>query len=118
MVEEFRLVVPVLREEEICIADAGETQVDVRGDPNRSFMFDHSGPVYVPGSKTVIAVPFEGEEPDFFRIRPPTHGSAPPRAEIRDGELFLTLPFDSPLVIRPLLALLRTVQVFRIPSSL
>jgi hypothetical protein len=53
-------------------------------------MFDHSGPLYVPGNKTVIAVPFEGGEPDFFRIRPQTYGSAPPRAEIRDGELLLT----------------------------
>jgi hypothetical protein len=37
-----------------------------------------------------IAVPFEGEEADFFRIQPQTWGSAPPRAEIRDGELLFT----------------------------
>jgi hypothetical protein len=85
LAEEFRLVVPVLREEEICIADAGETQVDVRGDPNRSFMFDHSGPFYVPGNKTVIAVPFEGGEPDFFRIRPQTYGSAPRAPRLGTG---------------------------------
>ena len=88
--KEFRLVVPVLREEEICIVDAGEVQVDVRGDPQRPFMFDRSGPVYVAGNKIVISVPFEGVEPGFFRIRPQTYGSAPPRAEIRDGELLLT----------------------------
>jgi hypothetical protein len=90
LVEEFRLEVPVLREKEIYIADACETQVDVSGDPNRLFMFDHSGPFHVPGNKTVIAVPYEGGEADFFRIQPQTYGSVSPRAEIRDGELLLT----------------------------
>jgi hypothetical protein len=90
LVEEFRLAVPVIKEEGICIADAGEAQVDVSGDPNRLFMFDLSGPVYVPGNKTVIAVPFEGGDADFFRIQPQTYGSVSPRARIGDRELLLT----------------------------
>jgi hypothetical protein len=72
LVEEFQLDVPVLKDGESYIAHAGETQVDVSGDPHRMMMFDDSGPYYVPGSKTVIAVPFEGKEADFFRIQPQT----------------------------------------------
>lgn len=61
-VEEFRLNVPVIKDEDIYIADARETQVDVNHDPMRRFFYDHhSGPAYVPGNKTVIAVPFEGD---------------------------------------------------------
>ena len=81
--------VPVLKDEDIYIAYAGETQVDVSRDPNR-MMFGDSEPFYVPGNKTVIAVPFEGGMADFFRIRPQTLGSAPPRAEIKNGELLFT----------------------------
>src|ERR1700737_2307445 len=66
VIQEFRLEVPVIKDGEIYIASAGETQVDVSGDPMRRFFHDrHSGPVHVPGNKTVIAVPFEGDS-EFF----------------------------------------------------
>jgi hypothetical protein len=54
LVEQFRLHVPVLKDEESYIAHAGETQVDVSGDPYRMMMFDPSRPYYVPGNKTVF----------------------------------------------------------------
>ena len=63
-------------------------QVDVRGDPNRSFMFDHSGTFYVPGNKTVIAVPFR-ERTGLFPDLPLTYGSNS-RAPTREGEFLLT----------------------------
>src|SRR5215469_14500373 len=82
VVEELRMNVPVIKEDEIYIADAGEAQVDVSRDPMRRFLLDHhSGPFYVPGNKTVIAVPFEGDA-EFFKIKPQTYYLNPPRARI------------------------------------
>jgi hypothetical protein len=88
LVEEFRLTVPIIKDEDIYIASAGETQVDVSGDPMRG-IFDRSQPFYVPGNKTVIAVPFEGD-PEFFRIQPLSYTMNPPRGEITKSEILLT----------------------------
>jgi hypothetical protein len=90
LVGEFRLNVPVIKDEEIYIASAGETQVDVSGDPMRRFIYDnHAGPAYVPGNKTVIAVPFEGNS-EFFKIQPQSYTLSPPRGEITKSEILLT----------------------------
>jgi len=90
VVEEFRLDVPVIKDDEIYIAHAGETQVDVSRDPMRRFIYDaYSGPAYVPGNRTVIAVPFEGDS-GFFKIRPQTATSNPPQGEITENEILLT----------------------------
>jgi hypothetical protein len=90
VIEEFRLHVPVVKEDEIYIAHAGETQVDVSRDPMRRFLYDaHSGPAHVSGTKTVIAVPFEGDS-GFFKIRPQTYNLNPPRGEITENEILLT----------------------------
>jgi hypothetical protein len=90
VIEEFRFDVPVIKDDDIYIAHAGETQVDVSGDPMRRFIYDaHSGPAYVPGNKTVIAVPFEGDS-GFFKIRPQTYTLNPPGGEITKNEILLT----------------------------
>jgi hypothetical protein len=90
LVEEFRLNVPIVKDDEIHIADSGEAQVDVSGDPMRRFFSDqHSGPILVPGNKTVIAVPFEGDA-GFFRIRPQSYTLNPPRGTVKNGEIVLT----------------------------
>ena len=83
LVEEFRLNVPAIKEDEIHVADSGEVSVDVSRDPMR-MIHDRSEPFYVPGNKTVIAVPFEGQE-EFFRVRPNSFSLSPPRAEIGKG---------------------------------
>jgi len=88
LVEEFRLNVPVIRDEDIYIAHSGEAQVDVSRDPMR-MIFDRSQPFYVAGNQTIIAVPFDGD-PEFFRIQPQTYSLSPTRAEIGNGELLLT----------------------------
>ena len=88
LVEEFRLNVPVIKDEEIHIAHSGEAQVDVSRDPMR-MIYDRSEPFYVPGNKTVIAVPFEGDV-EFFRVQPQTYGANPPRAEVEKSEILLT----------------------------
>jgi hypothetical protein len=91
LAEEFRLNVPVIKEGDIYIAHAGETQVDVSGDPRRRFIYHHhpGGPFYVPGNKTVIAIPFEGDA-GFFKIRPQTYDLNPPRGEVKDDEVRIT----------------------------
>lgn len=90
LVEEFRLNVPVINDQDIYIADASETQVDVSRDPTRRLYYDHhSGPAYVPGNRTVIAVPFEGDA-GFFKIRPQAYTLNPPRGEITETAILLT----------------------------
>lgn len=88
LVEEFRLNVPVIKDEDIYIAHSGETQVDVSRDPMR-MIYDRSEPFYLPGNQTVIAVPFAGDG-DFFRIRPQTFTLNPPRGEIGKSEILLS----------------------------
>ncbi|WP_263349978.1 GNAT family N-acetyltransferase [Acidicapsa acidisoli] len=94
LVEEFRLNVPVIKEDEIHVADSGEVSVDVSGDSMR-MIYDRSEPFYVPGNKTVIAVPFEGQV-EFFRVQPRSFSLSPPRAEIDKGELLLTYVRTNP----------------------
>jgi hypothetical protein len=88
LVEEFRLNVPAMKDEEIYIAHAGETQVDVSRDPMR-MIYDQSRPFFIPGNKTVIAVPFEGDAA-FFNVQPQTYNLNPPRAQIEKNEILLT----------------------------
>ncbi len=88
LVEEFRLNVPVIKDEELYIAQSGETQVDVSRDPMR-LILDRSQSFHIPGNKTVIAVPFEGDA-EFFNIQPQTYSLSPPRGEVTRGEILLT----------------------------
>jgi hypothetical protein len=88
LVEEYRLNVPVLQEEDIHIADSGETKVDVSRDPMRMIM-DRSRPFHVPGTRIVIAVPFTGDA-NFFYVRPQIYTLNPPQGEITKGEILLT----------------------------
>jgi hypothetical protein len=88
--DRIQAVIQVIKDDEICIAHAGETQVDVSGDPMRRFFYDaHSGPAYVPGNTTVVAVPFEGDS-GFFKIRPQSYTLNAPRGEIIKNEILLT----------------------------
>jgi hypothetical protein len=89
LTEKFELHVPVLKDEESYIAETEETKVDLAGNP-RQALFSGPGPHQIPGTKTVIAIPFEGGETDFFRIQPQVWGAAHPRARIGEGELLFT----------------------------
>jgi hypothetical protein len=88
LVDEFRLNVPLIKDEDIHIAHSGETQVDVSRDPMRMIR-DRSRPFYVPGNKAVIAVPFEGDA-EFFRVQPQSYTLNPPQGEIGKGEILLS----------------------------
>ena len=87
LVEEFRLNVPVIKEGEIYIAESGESPVDVSQDPMRAFL-DRSEPFHIQGTKTVIAVPFEGDA-GFFEVQPQTFTMNPPRGRVVKNEILL-----------------------------
>lgn len=88
LLDEFHLNVPVIKDDEIHIAHSGEAQIDVSRDPMR-MIHDRSQPFYMPGNKTVIAVPFDGDA-EFFNVQPSSFSLSPPRAQIGKGELLLT----------------------------
>ena len=80
-----------------------EVQVDVRYDQMR-WIRDTSRPALVPGERTEVRVPFEGES-ELFYSQPNTMSSSPPRAVVEKTELVLRYdtPSDSPRDVRPLI---------------
>src|SRR6266478_5662122 len=88
LVAQFRLDVPTLKEEAIHVADYGEAQVDVSSDPSR-YISDRSRPFNIPGTKMMIAVPFEGDA-GFFDVQPQTYSLNPPFGTIVGNELHLS----------------------------
>jgi hypothetical protein len=83
--EEFKFRVPVLRENERHLADASETQIDVRNDPQR-MVPNRLVACLVPGVRHVFAVPFDGDA-GLFRIRPMVWGGGHPPAAVEGTEL-------------------------------
>src|SRR5262249_52937887 len=85
LVEEHTLKVPILKEDEIHVADYGETRVDVSQDPMRMIM-DRDRPFYIPATQTTISVPFEGDA-GFFGVQPQSFTLNPPVGEIVGSEI-------------------------------
>lgn len=88
VIEQFRLDVPRICQDKLYVAESVETQVDVRWDPMR-FIRDRSQPFYVPGFKTTIAIPFEGD-PELFKVQPNQFSTMKPMAQIAGREIRLT----------------------------
>ena len=87
-VEKYRIDIPVLDREEITVGQR-EAQIDVSGDPLR-FISDRSQPVYVSGTEIEIIVPFTGDS-QAFTITPTVYSLSPPRGNVRDGTLTLSI---------------------------
>ena len=85
---QYQLHPPVLLEDH-AVAAQQETQIDVSGDFDR-FIPDPSRPFYVPGTKVILEVPFEGDA-DFFKVRPSTWTTTLPVADVRDNTLLLSV---------------------------
>lgn len=85
---QFEMAVPRLRNEEIHIGEHKEFDVDVSGHQDR-YIRDRSRPFCIPGTKTTIVVPFDGEG-IFFSVQPQTFTLNPPRGEVVGGALHLT----------------------------
>lgn len=75
---------PRLHDDQITI-DQGETRIDVSHDRDR-YIRDRSKPFHITGIAVTFFVPFEGES-ELFKCRPSASTSAPPRAEVGNGEL-------------------------------
>lgn len=84
-------------------ANTIEIQVDVRHD-RRRYISDTSRPVLVPGERTEVRIPFEGEA-DLFYSQSNSMTTNPPRATVVGNELILRYesPADSPQEVRPLI---------------
>jgi hypothetical protein len=88
IVDEFRIEVPVMLDDKVYVCEHGEAKVDVSRDPNR-FIRDRSQPFLVNGTKTVIALPFEGDA-ELFKVQPNTYTTTHPVGEIASNEIRLT----------------------------
>jgi hypothetical protein len=88
LVDEFRLDVPELKDEERYMEAPREVQVNVTGNPIYDFWGD-GRPAYVKGTEVTIVVPFQGSA-DFFRMRPNRFTLNPPRACVGQGVLQLS----------------------------
>jgi hypothetical protein len=108
LIAEHTLHVPVIKEADIHVADHREASVDVSGDPMRMIM-DRSRPFHVPGSTTIIAVPFDGDS-GFFKVQPQTYNLNPPRADVVPDELHLSYTTVEPNPERIKMEYLQTVQ--------
>jgi hypothetical protein len=88
IVSEYRLDVPVIKDDKIYVAEHGETQVNKSRD-FRQHIRAQSRPSSVVGMKTIIAVPFEGD-PELLKVQPSTYTSNRPSGEIIGNEIHLT----------------------------
>ncbi|QXP89543.1 hypothetical protein [Methylococcus capsulatus] len=86
--QKYRIDIPVLHEDRI-VADQHEMQIDVSQDPVR-YIRDRSRSFHVPGTLVEITVPFAGDA-EAFRIEPTTYTSAPPRGDVRNNSLVLSV---------------------------
>jgi hypothetical protein len=87
LVEEFRLEVPVLKDEDRYVEPPREVRVDMSHNP--LYDWGDGRPAYVRGNEVVIIVPFEGSA-EFFKIRPNRFSLSPPRARVGEGVLRLS----------------------------
>jgi hypothetical protein len=87
VVDEFRLEVPVLKEEERYVESQREIKEDVSGNPRYGDNIS-GGPVYATGDEVIIAVPFEGNA-EFFKVQPNRFGTCPPHASVGKDKLLL-----------------------------
>jgi len=60
-----------------------ETKIDVSGYRDRN-PFGNRGPIYVPGVKVVVSIPYTGDT-SLWNLRPNRSGSVFPRADIRQS---------------------------------
>jgi len=99
-----------------------ETQIDVRNRSDRYFPSSyHSGPVFVPGIRVVVSLPFTGD-PDLWKYTPTTFTTTFPRGTIRTRgphnagvvEITLEAPSDDPpeRLRRPLDSVLSGIDVY------
>ena len=86
--EEHAFDVPELLEDEI-VADQQEVNIDVSQDERR-YIRDRSSSYYITGTKVIIEIPFAGDG-GFFKVQPNPFSLSPPRGEVRQGRVIVTI---------------------------
>jgi hypothetical protein len=101
LAERYSVTTPELRPDDAWMDEPKNVQVDVSWDHFRRAIFDTSEPVYVPGHRTVVHIPFSGDKA-IFSLKPSTYTLNPPRADVGSGELRLVIeyPSDTPVNIK------------------
>lgn len=108
IVSEYRLDVPVIKDDKIYVAEHGESQVNTSRD-FRQHIRARSRPSSVVGMKTTIAVPFKGD-PELLKVQPSTYTSSRPSGEIIGNEIHLTYIQAEPNAEAIKLDYMKTVQ--------
>ena len=87
---------PVLRVDDMWQEEPSEVKVDVRHDQSRAIS-DGSQPVWWPGFRVVVHIPFDGD-PGMFQFRPNQFTYNPPRAEVEATDLIdvIEYPHETP----------------------
>jgi hypothetical protein len=103
LVEKYRVEPVRLQRDDWYAEPSKEIQIDVRYDQMR-WIRDTSRPALVPGERTEVRVPFEGES-ELFYSKPNTMSSSPPRAVIEKNEVVFRydMPSDAPREVRSLI---------------
>lgn len=88
-------VEPLVLQENIKTMNQVETKVDVSGDGMRSLFHDDDGPLYVPGTRIDVNIPFTGEK-WLFRYKTNHWSSVFPHGKVNQGSLriSISLPHD------------------------
>jgi len=84
---------PVSLQEDKTYIDQNESQIDVSRDFDRDFITP--GPHCITGVKVDFYVPFEGDKNLFF-CQPSTFSINPPRAEVNENELIISVQKPNP----------------------
>lgn len=101
LAERYSIEPPELRPDDAWMDEPRDVKVDVSWDHFRRAIIDPDEPVYVPGHRTVVHIPFIGDKA-IFSLKPSSWNYNPPRADVADGELRLVIeyPSDTPANIK------------------
>lgn len=84
---------PVILHEDKIYIDQSESKIDVSNDFDRAFI--SPGPHYIAGVKVDFFVPFDGDKA-LFLCQPSTFSINPPRADIRENEVVISISKTNP----------------------
>ena len=103
LAERYSVTAPELQPDDAWMDAPEDIKVDVSWDTIGRAIIDPSEPVYVPGHRTVVHLPFTGDK-SVFSLKPSSFNFSPPRADVADGELRLVVeyPSDRPVSITAL----------------
>lgn len=96
----YAMPIPVLRPDEVSMDEPEEIGFNVAGWPDR-YIRDDSQPLYVPGYRVIVRIPFDGPRTPFF-LRPSSFQTSFPQAAVAQRELLhvVEYPHDAEPNIR------------------